>query len=271
MDKPILFDIQLFAEEATEETTEVTEVETTEEIPSEEVETEETEQTEEETEEYDEILYNKEPIKIPKSQRQEYLQKGYNYDKVHGKLSEYEKKIQHISKLTGMEVDQVIENLENQKLEQEAQEYAIQNGLTEEQAKEKLQDNKKTRELEKKLNMIEYRSQIDKQKEPLKDKAYYKELEPEIDKLVDESIESGDPVNVEAAYRYLIGTNIEKLQEKTQKSTIANIQDRAKRGLVDAGDTGVETNMPQVNSEMAKVFGNDPSEIAKYVKQNSRR
>lgn len=41
-------------------------------------------------EEFDEITYNQQTVKIPKSERQTLLQKGYNYDKVHGRLTETE-------------------------------------------------------------------------------------------------------------------------------------------------------------------------------------
>lgn len=51
-----------------------------------------------EVEEFDEIIYNKETLKIPVSQRQELLQKGYNYDKVHGKLTEHEAKMESVNK-----------------------------------------------------------------------------------------------------------------------------------------------------------------------------
>lgn len=43
-------------------------------------------------EEYDIIKYNKEEVKIPVSERQNYLQKGYNYDKVQQRAQELEQR-----------------------------------------------------------------------------------------------------------------------------------------------------------------------------------
>ena len=49
-------------------------------------------------EEYDEIVYNKQTVRVPVSERQTLLQKGYNYDKMHGKLAESEQKLAEIDK-----------------------------------------------------------------------------------------------------------------------------------------------------------------------------
>ena len=52
------------------------------------------EPAEQQEEEYDEIVYNKETIRIPKSERQALLQKGYNYEKVHNQKAELERQMQ---------------------------------------------------------------------------------------------------------------------------------------------------------------------------------
>ena len=83
----------------------------------------------------------------------------------------------------------------------------------------------------------------------------------------------------EAGYgsnRQLLGENYEKLManEKTttEKRTIANIQDRAKRKTVTSSDKG--QTIPNLSNEghaMAMAFGNDPLKVAERIKQNNKR
>jgi len=49
-------------------------------------------------EEFDTIVYDKQEVKIPVKERQTYLQKGYNYDRMHGKLTESTTQLEAVNK-----------------------------------------------------------------------------------------------------------------------------------------------------------------------------
>lgn len=226
--------------------------------------------------EFDEITYNKETVKIPKSERQTYLQKGYNYDKVHGKLTDHEKKLAKFQELAGVDIDQALTQLEQRKLQEEAKQYAETNGLTEEEAADRLKDKQRLQALETELKSTKRLTTLEKEKEPFKEKLYFKELEPEIDQLIAENAQKGIDISVEATYFYLRGQKLEELMsketEKTVKSTVANIHDRARRGVVTQDSShGDDLDTSEVDVEMAKAFGTDPKKIASYVKKQTKR
>lgn len=110
------------------------------------------------------------------------------------------------------------------------------------------------------------------QKLELKDKPYYKELEQDIDNLM-----MRDPnVDAKTAYTYLRGLKLEELmandRKNTEKRTIANIQDKARRRSIPSGsgsDAGLDARKVLSNDdfEMSIAFGNDPRKIAKRVNE----
>jgi len=156
--------------------------------------------------------------------------------------------------------------------EQERLAELTQNNIPEEVAKEII-ENRKFRE---EAKAKEYDLLIEQKKAALKDKPYFAELEADIDNLVKDSKSRGQLIDLEVAYKYLRGEKMEELLSKTEddavKRTIANVHDRAKRGVgalsSDAGST--DADITGINLDMAAAFGNDPKEIAKYVKKQSR-
>jgi len=226
-------------------------------------------------EEFDEILYNKETVKIPKSERKTYLQKGYNYDKVNSRLTEFEQKVAKIQQLTGKGLDEAIQDLEQQILDAEAKQYAQQTGKTEEEAKDYLEKDKRLQAIENELRATKLLTNLEKAKEPFKDKMYFKELESDIDQLIKENVLQNREISVEAAFNYLRGQKLDELMEKakanTVKSTVADMHDRTRRGVVaNDGVAGDDVDTSDINKEMASAFGNSPAAIAKYVKQKLR-
>src|SRR4030042_5544242 len=117
----------------TVETDEVEEIEEMEELDDQyqevEDETEEKEETEDDPDqdeekevEPDEITYLGEKIKlsdIPTQEKIELLQKGKNYDKINSRLTEQQQLIQQIESKTGMNISEVLQALEQQKMEEE--------------------------------------------------------------------------------------------------------------------------------------------------------
>lgn len=228
--------------------------------------------------EYDEIVYNKETVKVPKSERKTLLQKGYNYDKVHGRLTEQEQKLARLRELTGMDIDAALQNLEQQISSQQVEQYANEYGLPAEDAQREIERDRRLQRLEQETRQVKRLSTLNQEKEPLKTKVYFKELEPEIDRLITDSIGRGVDVSVEAAYHYLRGQKLEELmgqtKSKTEKQTLANIQDRmnrgVSRGLVESESRNADATT-DIDRGMAEAFGNDPKKIAAYVKKQIKR
>lgn len=137
-----------------------------------------------------------------------------------------------------------------------------------------LEENRRFRE---ETKVKEYDQQIERQKASLKDKPYFSVLEPEIDLMIKSSRAKGQLIDVEVAYKYLRGEKMEELmaedRKNTAKGTVANIQDRMKRAgsLSPDGGGDDDVDVSSVDADMAAAFGNDPKDIAKYVKKNSRR
>lgn len=225
-----------------------------------------------EAEEFDEILYNKEKVKIPVSERQTYLQKGYNYDKVHGKLTQTEMQIANFEQLTGLKFDDAIKDIMEQKMKTEVEAIVDRDGVTEEEAKKQILREQKAKETQDKAEKILREAEISQEKTELRDKQYFKELESEIDELV----KSTPGLKVDTAYRYLLGQNFEKLtaeqKSRTQKSTIADIHDRQRRSVSTTSSEGAspETVLTPGMIAMAKQMGVPLSEVAKTVKRMKR-
>jgi hypothetical protein len=148
---------------------------------------------------------------------------------------------------------------------------AAQYGVTEDYARAYLEleaKNNASKELAERKFKV---SQAQIQKANLKDKPYFKELEADIDK----TIASNPDIDVNTAYKYLIGENLEKLMKQTksltEKQTIANMQDKAKRRSVPASSSDVGIDADKILSadevEMSIAFGNDPKAIAKTVRE----
>lgn len=235
------------------------------------------ESEEQQDEEYEEIVYNKESVKIPKSEVKTYLQKGYNYDKVHGRLNETEQLLKEIQDLTGMDAKAAVEYLRTQKQEREMagelQQMITDNpGMTEAVAKRLLKQEQEIKAIKQRDNQREFSTVLLSQKTELKDKPFFKELEADIDKMV----AAVPGIDVKTAYNYLKGERFDELLEQakknTKKSTIADLHDKAKRGITSSSEgLGDDVDTSDVDVNMARAFGNDPKDIAKYKKQALKR
>jgi hypothetical protein len=151
---------------------------------------------------------------------------------------------------------------------------AAETGKSEEEVRREMDKDRRLQELEVKAKLTERLLTLEKEKQPLKDLIYFKELEPEIDQLVTDNAKKGIDVTVEAAFHYLRSQRLDELvskeKGKTRKSTIADVHDRMNRGLSTGSDSSTRESDISVNTEMAAAFGNDPKEIAKYVKQQTK-
>ena len=225
--------------------------------------------------EYDEITYNKEVIKIPVSERKALMQKGYNYDKQHDKLSEYETKVKEFEALIGMDMDTALERSKANKMQEEIDEYATKHNVSDEDAKELIEKDKRIKQLEFDTNVRNHKDQVTAKKKELANELYFDKLEPDIDKLIQENIDKGQLIDVDTAYKYLLGTKAKELlidsKKETEKRTLANIQDRAKRTV--QKEAGSETQTVVISDEakrMAREMGVDLKKLAKRLAKKRR-
>lgn len=277
-----------------------------------------------------EIVYNQETIKIPKSEQQALLQKGYNYDKIHGKFNETQNALrardQEVSRRFGnlkseefpngihtwddlvkgwdnankAKADQEIKAIDDEaarvaaqmqaegyspfEIQREMRSFALmkqnvqlsqrlsQNdaALSNNRAQ---QDNGRLAEEGTKLILGEYTD--------LKSK--YGDLLPELsgsnpgeqlanlfnglDEETRQDMLSGIPLK-----KAFLANNHDRIlkhqQEMTEKRTVANVADRAKKGTeTNNNDTKEAPKLSKRQEYLAKVFGVPASEVAKRTKQ----
>lgn len=222
--------------------------EMTDEILTDEFETEETAETTAETEEtpseeeYDTIKYNKQDVKVPVSERQSYLQKGYHYDTVRTERD----RVLAATKMLGYKSIEEFEQGVRQKVKEET-------GRDPLEIDEAVKNHPTVKAAEKKA---------------LESKPYFKDLEAEIDEFVEVNPEW----SYEQAYTYYRGLKLDELLktelDMKEKRTVANIQDRGKK-QVDTGktETKPENSLSKSQIALAKEFGVPLSEVAKRVKK----
>lgn len=115
------------------------------------------------------------------------------------------------------------------------------------------------------------------QKAALKDKPFFNELETEIDRIYQDGLKNGNVLDLNTLYSFAFGSRgpelIEQVRKNASQSALAQVQDRARRGVVgqDSNHNDDDIDMSDVDLEMASAFGNDPKEIAKYKHQQTKR
>lgn len=243
--------------------------------PTEPVEPTEVMSTEDE---FEEILYNKEPVKIPKAEAKKYLQMGYHYEnKVQSKLTEYENEVQRrdeFVKRLGYNSFEELEQAQAQReLEEQAAEVASREGMSQEVAMKliQLERNDAIRQEQEAIRVKQsYNLQ---EKESLKVDPFFSKIAP----MVEETLKVNPTLSYKAVYNYIAGEKRSELlaqeKEMIQKRTIADIHDKRSRGITEGGDGEPEPDV-ELTTEgktMAAAFGNDVKEIAKYVKNKLKK
>ena len=170
------------------------------------------------------------------------------------KLVEIERK--HIENITQDMVDNVVSNYNV------SPEIAYR--LLANEAKETAQKEKE--------EFIQKFSQRQAQKEELKSKPFFKELEKDIDDMVRQ-----DPnIDIATAYTYLRGAKLEDLLDTSKKTTekrvIADIQDRARRKTQTSSESSSDntSSLSDFGKKAAMFMGLDPREVAKTIKQRNK-
>lgn len=218
-------------------------------------------------EEFDEIVYMKEKVKIPVKERQIYLQKGYNYDRVKtaadnataalvraARIEGFDRVEDYLNELTIREKNALAEKLEEAAGDPDKLTEIINNHP----------DVVKTREEKRQL---EYQ----RTKDELRKDIYFNEVEPTFDAIM----EMNPTANPELVYKiarsdYLtpqkISELIAKAAESAEKKVTADMHDKERRATPTGGDAeadGKDTVVPsEFTKEIAKIFKVDPSIVA---------
>jgi hypothetical protein len=235
MDKPIRMNLQFFAEGDQTETEENTPVDSNSEDKP--------------IEEFDIITYNKEEVKIPVSERQSYLQKGYNYDKINTKYEELKSdpRLAFIDELANNygfnSTDEYMQAVREQQ-EKDRLDELIQQNIPEDIAKEIL-ENKKFREQYEERQQYEERTQqmvseFNELSEAVKEINQAEDIPPKVWELKEQK-----GISLLDAYNRIrindLINNQEQLKKETEQETINKImQNKNTPGAL--GEGGVEHN-----------------------------
>ncbi|MFA6645329.1 MAG: hypothetical protein WCS76_03085 [Bacilli bacterium] len=259
-------------EELDDQYQEVEEEENEEEVePDQDDDGEEEEETEEE---HDEITYMGEKIKIsdiPSKERIELLQKGKNYDKINSRLTEQQQVIQQIEAKTGMNINEVLQALEQQKMEDEIAKVEEEEGISRELAEKLVKNEREIAKIKEQQRIERVKINTAEEKDRLKNEPFFNDLYDEALKLVNPD------VNLTTAFYFIRGQKLPELLNKNKelqnKSNIANVHDsRRRRGV--AGNSNANKVLPTMSRDieaMTKAFGNDLQKIASYTKKNLKK
>ena len=188
-------------------------------------------------EEYDVIRYNKEEVRIPVTERQMYLQKGYNYDKVQQQLEQTKQQaayIERIARMQGFDNPQdFIQAFEQMEQERRIQEEASKIGLDTEVFKEYLEPMRQEldtlKQEREQLQQAEAQRRMDAEIQRLKGE--YPDFEAVQDKVFDIAIQKG--YDLEDAY--ILATYADKAKQIEQQ-TLAKVANRDQKQVLSSMD-----------------------------------
>lgn len=171
-----------------------------------------------------------------------------------------------------LEAERQERTLKEQKLTQDAiWDKADIEGVSESAAKKMLE-----LEVEQELKQLRQKIEsVEKQKKELQRDEFYNDIAPQMEEI----LKTRPDLEPKTVFYYLKGEMGDQLYRKaldrTQKKTVANIQDSMRRRSVPAGASGDVTAdtsiLGQEGKEMTNAFGVDPRAVAKYVRNAIKR
>jgi len=230
---------------------------------------EDTNESEVEDEELDlEVDFLGKPTKLKKSEAKTAIQKGLNYDHVLEKSKNMEAEL---TKLKAQIQQQGIEQQKN-----ELKQKLTDEGYDADAITQAIDNHPAIKAAEKLLSEYTRQIEVEKQKESIKNERFYKAVEKDVDELM----KSNSNIDAKTAYRFIVGGQVDRLLEEEKKSTaketLAEIQDKQKRGSPLVSDSSIaETVDParildKEGLALSQAFGNDPKKIAQYVKTQTK-
>lgn len=203
-------------------------------------------ETETPTEQFDVIRYNKQEVKIPVSERQTYLQKGYNYDKLQTQYQEAQKQAQYLDRLATMQgfgnTSEFLNALEQYEQEQRIQREAEKLGVDEAVIRDHLNPLKSELEQIKRQNELFQRQEMERQVagELNRMREKYSDFDQYRDNIA-ELVQRG--YALEDAYRLSSYDNVYK---RIEQEVLKNVRDRGEKQVLPSRD---RANQQKVNPQ----------------------
>ncbi len=194
---------------------------------------------------------------------------------------EIEEPARMIEQLTGMPLNMVSKQLRDQLVEGYENEY----GMPRDEAEKIIAEREKLQYLEPQLMQIhqqqalmQYQLSYNQSKaQAVAAKPHIKPHIAEIDAIVQDSWQRGQPVDFETAARYVIGGKAyegalqQSVKEAAQQNTLKNVSKRPMVSPEGSGSGGAATRtVPPELKRMAAMFGNDPNSVAKEYQKIKR-
>lgn len=222
-----------------------------------------------------EIVHLGKKIKIPAAERDKYLQMGYDYPHVR---TEYEKSrtaLQRAAKLEGFDkVEDYLAELDKREKTKLAEQIEEAAGDAE-KIDEIIKNHPLVKETQEEKRKLEYEKKI----AALKGEKFFKELEPELSKLLEQNPE----IDPNLAFSVLVGNYIrtgkydealQKTKEAAEKRVVADMHDKERRATPTGGDVddGTEeiARPTSTMTEIAKAFGVSASKVAQRIAKNKK-
>lgn len=187
---------------------------------------------------FDVIRYNKQEIKIPVSERQNYLQKGYNYDKVYGQYQEAQQRAQAVDRLAKLQgfqsADEFMTALDAYEQEQTIRKQAEQLGVDESVIREHLNP------LKSELDAIKSQNEELRRYEMMRiidaDLNRMREKYPDFDSYQEQIGElAGKGLDLEQAYRL---ASFDNMQKRIEQDVMSRIRERDGKQVLSSSDRG---------------------------------
>lgn len=188
------------------------------------------------TDEYDVIRYNKQEVKIPVSERTNYLQKGYNYDKLQSQYQEAQKQAQYLDRLATMQgfnnTNEFLTALEQYEQEQRIQQEAAKLGVDDSVIRDHLYPLKSELEQIKRQNeelrQYEIRRQVEADIASMREK--YNDFGQYEDAIYDLASRGLD---LEQAYRL---ASYESMSKRVEQEVLARMRKRDENQILSSAD-----------------------------------
>lgn len=187
---------------------------------------------------YDVIRYNKQEIKIPVSERQTYLQKGYNYDKLQNQYQEAQRQAQladRIAKMQGFDSFDAFETALNEyEQEQQMRLEAEKLGVDESVIRDHLNPLKSELDALKRQNEVYQRAEYERQVRATVDqlRSKYSDFDAYSDQIVELT---GKGYELEDAYRLASYADVNK---RIEQEIMARIRERGDKQILSSADRG---------------------------------
>jgi hypothetical protein len=214
---------------------------------------------------FDVIRYNKQEVKIPVSERQTYLQKGYNYDKLQTQYQEAQKQAQYLDRLATMQgfndTSEFLSALETyeqeQRIQQEAQKLGVDENVIRDHLNPLKSELEQIRKQNEELRQYEIRRQVEADIAQMRDK--YSDFGQYEDAVFDLASRGLD---LEQSYRL---ASYENMSKRVEQEVLARMRERNDKQVLPSSDRGVPQKINPSNMTLA-----DIESISERVRKGER-